>query len=320
MGRIDPHVHCRDGAQAYKTTIEKVFRLADEQDVEKIFDMPNTDPAILGPRNVEERLKLVPQSRRGDYFLYVGATPNREQLQEALKCYTNFTQVIGIKMFAGESTGDLKIIEPGRQRAVYRILTELGYDGVLAVHCEKEALMKRDLWDPSNPVTHCYARPKEAEIEAVRDQIVFAMETGFPGTLHICHASCPETVELVDGARRRLRISCAVTPHHIMWADDMMEGNGEAGLDYKMNPPLRPADSVMGLMDCLRAGKVDWIETDHAQHSPEEKRPPKCLSGHPSLCLYRQFVEEYLPGIGITNEQIEAMTYGNIVRAFRELR
>jgi len=37
---IDPHVHCRDGSQAYKETIAHVFEIADKQGVKQIFDMP----------------------------------------------------------------------------------------------------------------------------------------------------------------------------------------------------------------------------------------------------------------------------------------
>ena len=58
---IDPHVHCRDGKQAYKETIEHVLKVAQEQGVKKIFDMPNTDPPILYEKDVQERLKLVPE-------------------------------------------------------------------------------------------------------------------------------------------------------------------------------------------------------------------------------------------------------------------
>ena len=43
------------------------------------------------------------------------------------------------------------------------------------------------LWNPKSPRTWSDARPVEAEVESIRDQIRLAREAGFKGTLHICH-------------------------------------------------------------------------------------------------------------------------------------
>ena len=69
-GAIDPHVHCRGAHLSYKNTIKLTFEEADRQGVEKIFDMPNTPP-IICRKDVEERLKLVPASRKDDYFIWI---------------------------------------------------------------------------------------------------------------------------------------------------------------------------------------------------------------------------------------------------------
>ena len=197
--RVDPHVHCRDGEQAYKTTIKEVFLLADEQGVQKIFDMPNTKPAITHEKHLQDRLLLVPKDREEDYYVYMGATNKPEQLEEAVKCYKNYKQVIGIKLFAGKSVGDLEIIEEKKQLKVYQTLAELGYEGVIAVHCEKEEYMKgQNKFNPRAPMMHAFARPRIAEIESAKDQIKFIYLTNFKGTLHICHVSCPETVNEIQ--------------------------------------------------------------------------------------------------------------------------
>ena len=197
---IDPHVHCRDGKQRYKETIEHVFEIAERQGVEKIFDMPNTDPPILYESDIQERLKLIPKSQKENDFLYIGATADDKQLRGAVRCYNDYKEVVGIKLYAGKSIGDLAVISIKEQKKVYKILSDLEYKGVIAVHCEKESCLKPDLWNPLNPITHSFARPKEAEIESVKDQIKFSRETGFNGILHIVHVSCPESVELIDEA------------------------------------------------------------------------------------------------------------------------
>lgn len=311
---IDPHVHCRDGKQSYKETIAHAFEIAEKQGVSKIFDMPNTEPPIVNEKDVKERLKLVPNGRKNDYFLYIGATADKEQIKEAVECHRKFREIVGIKLYAGKSVGNLSVCDIEGQRNIYEALSGLGYSGVLAVHCEKESCMNKDLWDPSFPVSHSYARPKEAEIESINDQIGMAEESDFKGILHICHISCPESVELVDDARSRIKITCAATPHHVMWDRDMLERKD--GLLYKTNPPLRDIDDVAGLRKYLKEGKIDWIETDHAPHPIGEKMFPPYNSGYPSLYIYSYFVSSFLPAIGIGKELAKKLTYKNIYSVF----
>ena len=275
--------------------------------------MPNTAKPIITEEDVKRRLKYVPESEKKRYFLYIGATSNPEQLQEAIRLVRDYREVIGIKMFAGKSTGDLQIIDEDEQKKVYQTLTENNYMGVLAVHCEKESSMK-NLFDPINPHTHCLARPKQAEIESVKDQIRFAKETSFTGTLQICHVSCKETVDLVQEARKKIKITCAATPHHLMWNEKMMRRAD--GLLYKMNPPLRSEEDVEALRECLRKGLIDWIETDHAPHTIGEKMHNGHPSGYPSLYLYKECVEKLLPILGLDKKQIEELTYNNIIKTF----
>ena len=301
--------------QAYKETIKHVFEVAEEQGVEKIFDMPNTSHPILREADVRERLRLVPESQRKNYFLYVGVTSDEQQLEEAVRCYEEYDEVIGLKMFAGRSVGKLTVVDIDDQRKVYAVLSRLGYLGVLAIHCEKESLLKPELWNPLDPLSHSMARPEEAEIESIRDQIQLAKETGFEGDLHVCHISSPRSIEIIDKERRDIRVSCGATPHHILW--DNTVSAGPEGLIYKVNPPLRSRASVEGLRECLKEGKIDWIETDHAPHAIGEKLFPPYLSGYPSLYLYKHFTEQFMPSIGLNKQQIEGLTSANVCRVFR---
>jgi dihydroorotase len=313
---IDFHVHCRDGKQAYKETIGHVFEIADSQGVKKIGDMPNTYPPIVGEEQVINRLKLVPENRKDDYFLWMGTTADPNQLLEAVECYEKYPSVIGMKMFAGQSVGDLTINSIDGQRKVYESLKALDYRGVIAVHCEKEEFL-RSYFDPQRPMTHSLARPKIAEIESIKDQIMLVRETNFNGTLHIAHISCPESVDLVEEARKSgIKITCEVTPHHIMW--DESKQNSPEGLLYKMNPPLREKRDVMGLRELLLAGKINRIGTDHAPHTRDEKLSAPYFSGYPSLTLYDEFVNYFLPKIGASDELISRMTFSNVYEAFKK--
>jgi dihydroorotase len=320
---IDPHVHCRDWSQSYKATISGVMQIARSQGVVAICDMPNTEPALTTRSRIESRLITAEMQNCLDgYYIWGGATSDPDQLREMASVVQDNDHVVGMKMYAGKSTGDLAIVSEDSQRLVYKTLAAAGYTGVIVVHCEKESLSDYSLWNPRNPGSWGSVKPPEAEVESVRDQIRFAREAGFKGQLHIGHASVPESIRLVDQARKEMRISCEVTPHHLTLSidSDMMD---ERGAVYKVNPPIRSAQTAQELTDMLKKGMVDWISTDHAPHAKDEKeflegKPAgSYASGIQSLRSYSRFLEGLVSRNGFTEQQIERLTYSNIKKALK---
>ncbi len=317
---IDPHVHCRDWNQSHKETIKHALGVAEMAGLSAIFDMPNTNPPINSRELVEKRLREAGQLDSPVFYgLYMGITSSTSQIMEAAATYRRlFPQVVGLKMFAGHSVGNLGIINEEEQRLVYQVLSDVGYRGVLAVHCEKESLLRPDLWNPQVPASHSYARCPESEIESIEDQIKFASDSQFRGRLHIAHTSLPESVELVDNARKQgaIKISCGVTPHHCTLDYESMPGFPN-GLLRKVNPPLRSKESAGKMLRLLREGKIDWIETDHAPHTLKEKLqfPHNAMSGFPGLPFYPHFLN-YLRKQDFSEAQIKDLTHNNICNIF----
>ena len=247
--------------------------------------------------------------------MYIGLTADKEQLMQAVGVYReSFPHVVGMKLYAGHSVGDLGVIELKDQRIVYETLTREGYDGVLAVHCEKEKHIHRELFNPLNPITHCHAQQEKAELESVKDQLRLAYETGFKGKLHIAHISSPKAVELVNKAKERgLDASSGICPHHFIY--DWGEMHRKNGLLYKMNPPLRSPESREQMFDLLHEGKIDWIETDHAPHTLNEKVKEPFMSGIPGIASWPVFIE-YLRHHNFSDDEIERLTFSNVVNRF----
>ena len=317
---MDPHVHCRDEEESYKTTISETLQLAREQGISVVCDMPNTANPVINRIRVHERLALVPDRDRdeGRYRLYVGLTDDPEQIAEAVWCYKHLPEVIGLKLYMCHSIGGLAVSDVVAQTKVFKVLTEIGFSGVVACHCEREDRMNPGLWSPQNPISHCRARPPEAEIESIRDILRITRETGFSGHVHVCHVSEPHSVELVQRAKGNgRRISCGVTPHHLML--DMSDMVRSGGLRLKVNPPLRSAESVRILRQQLEQGMIDVIETDHAPHGPREKCLDLCLSGIQSLDGYLRFVTDCLPALGLSPRQIKGLTADNVLTIFEKL-
>jgi len=317
---IDPHVHLRDWNQNHKETLKHGLYVAFKAGLDAVFEMPNTDPALTNKNKIIERIKLADKiidqlGLKIFHGLYAGITVDPKQIEEIVEVYHKlFPRVVGLKMFAGHSTGNMGIVNEKDQKLIYKTLLDLGYRGVLAVHCEKESYIDQKLWNPVNPYSHTMTRPPKAEVESVKDQIRFADEFSYKGTLHILHISVPKALEEIERARNHVsyKISCGLTLHHALLNNEMMQGQN--GYLLKMNPPLRSKDMQEYMFNSLLKGRIDWIETDHAPHTLKEKKE-KYMSGIPALPYYPYFVR-ILRNNGASNDLIDKITHNNIIRTF----
>jgi len=315
---IDPHVHMRDWEQTSKETLKHGLDVAYRAGLDGIFEMPNTDPPLTSKRIIMERIQLgnMAISELGKkifHGIFAGLTADVEQIKEVAALAMEEKRVIGLKLYAGHSTGNMGIIKEEEQKLVFKTLAEAGYTGVVGIHCEKESIMEIAKWDSSVPFSHTLARPPSAEIASLKDMISFARGAGFNGTLHICHITLPESVQLVNEAKNDgMKIVSGLTPHHAMlYAEQMKEDDG---MLKKMNPPLRSKETAEKMVELLIEGKIDWIETDHAPHTLEDKEK-KHASGVPCLHAHPLFVE-LLRSKGMSPERIDEITHDNILKVF----
>ncbi len=328
---IDPHVHLRDWGQAAKETLKHGLSVAWRAGLDAVFEMPNTDPPLTTREAALRRMDDADAAVRSlgipiVHGLYMGVTAVPRQIEEAVRAWKElFPRVVGLKMFAGHSTGQMGIIDPREQALVYRTLAALGFNGVLAVHCEKEAMLRQTDWDPARPVTHTKARPPAAEVASVDDQKKLAAKARFAGTLHVCHISTPWAVDLLRGTHDAgaaagasitgaptFRVSCGLTPHHALMDAGLMET--AEGILLKVNPPLRPLPMPSLMMRKLVDGEIDWIETDHAPHTRADKLE-KHASGFPGFAFYPRFVR-LLAERGVPRERIRELTHDAVCRTF----
>lgn len=317
---IDSHVHCRDFTQAKKETVAHALEVARDSGVSAVFDMPNTNPPLIDKETIVTRLQLAKEAAVSEVFygLYIGLTIDPEQIKQAVQVYNishryGNRNVVGFKLYAGQSVGSLAVPLYEDQALIYSFLASEGFDGVLVVHAEKESEFQ-DVWNPQNPVSHCLARPEKAEIVSVQDQIILSQTASYKGKLHIPHISSPAAVALVTEARKQnIDISCSVCPHHFLF--DFTQMRETHGLLWKMNPPLRAPESRVRLLDLLKKGDIDWIETDHAPHLYEEKIAHPYMSGIPGLPWWPLFVE-YLRKENFPDERIRELTFENVAKRF----
>ena len=107
---------------------------------------------------------------------------------------------------------------------------------------------------------------RAAESIVARDALL-ARDSG--ARLHIAHASCAGTVELIRFAREQgVDITAEVTPHHLLLDDSRLETYDGVN---RVNPPLREESDKLALRAALAEGIVDCVATDHAPHASQEK-------------------------------------------------
>lgn len=324
MEWIGVHEHCRgistDGPQGEKATIAGVLKTAEKLGFRVICDMPNTEPAMINEKVLLARLEAARESKSAViYMVWPGLTKGPEQIAEVVSLWRKYPEVVGLKMFAGRSTGDLAIIRKEDQEIVYETLTRSGHTGALAVHCEEESLMNLELYDPQKPWTWASARPQESEIYSIKQQIELAKKTGFSGHLHICHVSCYRSVDVIIAAKKRgMKISCGITPQALLYSVEQMEKMGRVkALLLKCNPPIREGYNRMRLIEYLRAGKIDLIETDHAPHTVKDKLGS--ASGVMSLFLLPKLYGE-LRKWDFEEWQIEDLLRNNALKIFTKIQ
>ena len=139
-------------------------------------------------------------------------------------------------------------------------------------HCEdtsmvgnralNEGSVSRQLWMEGRPAI-------AEEIVVMRDAML-AEETG--AHVHICHISTAKSVDIVRRMKKRgVPITCETCPQYFTLTEDEILTQGSMA---RVNPPLRTAKDVKGIITGLKDGTIDAIATDHAPHSEEEKARP----------------------------------------------
>ena len=120
---IDVHVHLRDWQQSAKETVGHGLAVASLCGFRWVADMPNTAPALTDRETVLDRLALAsPYARKHhvSYSVHMGLTADEDQIRHAVNTYNElFPRVLGLKMFAGHSTGNMGLVSPEAQRTVF---------------------------------------------------------------------------------------------------------------------------------------------------------------------------------------------------------
>ncbi len=270
-GVIDPQVHFREPGLEHKEDLATASRACAKGGVTSFLEMPNTVPLTITQAALDDKLDRASQKSIVNYGFFIGATP--ANLPDILTA----SPACGIKIFMGSAHGDLLVSTAEALEPIFAKGERL-----IAVHAEDQARInqrKLEFAGSKDPAVHSQIQDNQAALNAT--QLALGLSKKYQRRLHILHLSTAEEVELLRQDKPAW-VTAEVTPQHLMLNTDAYAAIGTLA---QMNPPLRSHHDNQVLWAGLLDGTIDFIATDHAPHTLDEKAKgyPNTPSGMPGV-------------------------------------
>lgn len=265
-GCIDDQVHFREPGLTHKGTIFSESRAAVAGGITSFMEMPNTVPNALTQELLEEKYAIASKSSIANFSFFMGAS--NDNLDEVLK--TNPTNVCGIKVFMGSSTGNMLV---DNEKALEELFSKVGM--LIATHCEDENTIKanlekaKTLYGEHIPIQeHPIIRSEEACYKSSAFAVSMARKYG--SRLHVLHISTEKETHLFDNTipLEQKKITAEACIHHLWFTEKDYNSKGNF---IKWNPAVKKESDRLGIWKALLDNRIDVIATDHAPHTLQEK-------------------------------------------------
>ena len=279
-GVIDDHVHFREPGMTHKGSISSESKAAAAGGVTSFMDMPNTIPQTVTLDALEEKYKIGSENSLINYSFYIGAT--NTNIDEIIK--VNPSQVCGIKLFMGSSTGKMLVDNETALRELFSRASVL-----IAAHCEDQSIIRKNIalyreqFGEEIPVKmHPLIRSREACFKSSSFAINLAKE--YNTRFHLLHISTADEIKLLQNELPldQKKITAEVCVHHLWFDDSSYE---DLGTLIKWNPAIKTRFDRDALINGVNNNLIDIVATDHAPHTLTEKKESyfKAPSGGPLI-------------------------------------
>lgn len=260
-GLVDLHVHFREPGGEKKETIKTGAKAAARGGFTTVAAMPNTRPVPDTKEQMEWVQNRIQETSSVRVLPYASITIR--QIGDEM---TNFGELKEAGAFAFTDDG-VGIQTAGMMYEAMKRAAAI--DKAIVAHCEDNSLIyggsvHEGSFSKANGLNGI---PSVCESVHIARDILLAEAANCH--YHVCHISTKESVRVVRDAKKAgIRVTAEVTPHHLLLCDEDIPG---LDTNYKMNPPLRGAEDREALIEGLLDGTIDFIATDHAPHTEEEK-------------------------------------------------
>ncbi len=270
-GVIDPQVHFREPGLEHKEDLFTASCACAKGGVTSFLEMPNTRPLTITQEALDDKLQRAAQKCVVNYGFFIGATA--ENLPDLLTA----NPTPGIKIFMGSMHGPLLVDTEAALEAIFAQGKRL-----IAVHAEDRARIEQrrsQFAGIHEPKIHSQIQDNQAALLAT--QLAVKLANKYQRRLHILHMSTAEEADFLRQDKPSW-VTAEVTPQHLLLNTNAYD---TIGTWAQMNPPLRSPHDNEVLWQALLDGVIDFIATDHAPHTLEEKAQeyPNTPSGMPGV-------------------------------------
>lgn len=272
-GVIDTHVHLRDPGPPGSEDIVSGTQAAAAGGITTILLMPTSQQPVNSGDIVALRKDAFEGKASVDFAMYGGAgCDNIDEIRsQADAGVIAFKTFLHPPMPAQEAyfTG-LWCTDDGVLRDIMAAVRRTNLPHCF--HCENSAILSRAMHPfaasgRSDPLAHAEARPPVAEAASVA--LVLALAVEADARVHIVHTSTNASGILIKEARARgVHVTAETCPQYLFLTQEALEEHGPFA---KCNPPLRNADDVAALWECVWDGTIDVVGSDHVPCTSSEK-------------------------------------------------
>ncbi|MFD2656288.1 dihydroorotase [Gracilibacillus thailandensis] len=260
-GFVDVHVHLREPGGEAKETIATGTKSAARGGYTTVCAMPNTQPtpdSVEVLQSIQDRIKetaairVLPYASITERLVGNKLTDMKALKQAGAFAYTD--DGVGVQ------SADMMLQAMTQAAAV---------DMPIVAHCEENTLIHNGVMHEGQVSKRLGLPgiPSICESVQIARDVLLAEATGCH--YHVCHVSTNESVRVIRDAKKAgIRVTAEVTPHHLLINENAITENDA---NFKMNPPLRAKEDQAALIEGLLDGTIDFIATDHAPHTAEEK-------------------------------------------------
>lgn len=259
-GLVDTHAHINEPGRTDWEGFETATRAAAVGGITTVIDMPlNSIPATTSLAALGTKEAAASGKCRIDYGFWGGVIPgNSAELEPMVRA-----GAFGFKCFLCPSGVDEfpHVVEKDL-RAAMPILARLGVP--LLVHAELESPVAVHERDPRKYRGFLESRPQKWEVDAIRQVIELARETGC--RTHIVHLSAADALPILERARAEgVSITAETCPHYLSFtAEEIPDG----ATHFKCCPPIRESDNRELLWRAIAARQIEFIVSDHSPCTP----------------------------------------------------
>ena len=264
-GLIDPHVHLRDEGKSYKEDFYSGTAAASAGGYTTVLDMPNNKPVTLSAELLKNRMRLAKKNILVNVGFYSEFPRNLKEISHIVD-----QGAIGFKLFMAHQIGGLNIDDDEMIKDAFTQIRDS--ESILAVHAEDKNLLQKNekkLKNKNKDDLSAFYKAHTEEVEYTAIKRVLKLNQKIKAPIHFCHLTSKYGLQLIKEAKKtNPKISCETTPNHLFLSKTHSDLYGSL---IVMMPPLRERTTVNTLWNGIRNGIIDFIGSDHAPHSIEEK-------------------------------------------------